>query len=418
MRNPLTLLEIPTPAYVLEEERLNHNLKILESIQKQSGAKILLALKGYAFWRRFDTLKHTLSGSTASGLYEARLGYEEIGGRANQDKDNTQDSSVQHKEICVFSPAYKASEFESILEYATHIIFNSFNQWQKFKPLIDSKNQTLLTQNLSPIEVGLRVNLLYSEVEPPIYNPCVPLSRLGITPNEFTKGVQQYGLQGIDGLHFHTHCEQDSAALSRTLPHFEKHFGIYLKNKKWVNFGGGHHITRADYDCELLINLIKDFKQRHNDIEVFLEPGEAVGWQVGFLIGEVVDIVENQGKVAILDVSAAAHMPDCLEMPYRPTLCKLSKDGNIESDKGINIAQYTYRLGGPTCLAGDVIGDYSFDTPLLVGDRIIFEDMLHYTIVKNNTFNGIPLPFLGVIDTNGKFEILKRFDYTDYKQRN
>lgn len=412
MRTPLTLLEIPTPTYVLEEEKLNRNLKILDSIQQQSKAKILLALKGYAFWRRFDTLKRTLSGSTVSGLYEARLGYEEIGGRAEQG------NGTQHKEICVFSPAYKANEFESILEYATHIIFNSFNQWQKFKPLIDSKNQALLTQSLSPIEVGLRVNPLYSEVESPIYNPCVAGSRLGITPQAFAEGVKQYGIDGIDGLHFHTHCEQDSTALSRTLPHFEKHFGIYLKNKKWVNFGGGHHITREDYDCKLLIHLIKDFKQHYNDIEIFLEPGEAVGWQVGFLIGEVVDIVKNEMDIAILDVSAATHMPDCLEMPYRPNLCKLSKNGNIESDKGINVAPYTYRLGGPTCLAGDVIGDYSFNTPLFVGDRIIFEDMLHYTIVKNNTFNGIPLPSLGVIDTNGKFEILKSFDYTDYKQRN
>ena len=415
MRDSLTLLEIPTPAYVLEEEKLNHNLRILDSIQQQSGAKILLALKGYAFWRRFDTLKHTLSGSTASGLYEAKLGYEEIGGRVSTQAQN---HHTQSKEICVFSPAYKESEFKSILEYATHIIFNSFAQWQKFKPLIDSKNQALLAQNLSPIEVGLRVNPLYSEVEPPIYNPCVTGSRLGITPQAFEEGVKQYGLKGIDGLHFHTHCEQDSAALSRTLPHFEKHFGIYLKNKKWVNFGGRHHITREDYDCELLIHLIKDFKQRYDDIEVFLEPGEAVGWQVGFLIGEVIDIVQNEMNIAILDVSAAAHMPDCLEMPYRPNLCKLSKNGDIESDKGASIAKYTYRLGGPTCLAGDVIGDYSFDTPLLVGDKIIFEDMLHYTIVKNNTFNGVPLPSLGVIDTNGKFEILKSFDYTDYKQRN
>lgn len=406
MRQLSTLLTLPSPAYVLEEEKLNANLALLDSIQQRSGAKILLALKGYAFWRVFENLKCTLSGSTASGLYEARLGYEEIGG-ANKGK-----------EVCVFSPAYKKEEFESILNYATHIIFNSFYQWQRFKPLIESKNTMLKAHSQAPIEVGLRVNPLYSEVEPPIYNPCIAGSRLGITPDEFQKGVAQYGLDGISGLHFHTHCEQDSAALSRTLPHFEKHFGTYIQGKKWVNFGGGHHITRVDYDCDLLVNLICDFKRRYKDIEIFLEPGEAVGWQVGFLIGEVIDIVQNEISVAILDVSAAAHMPDCLEMPYRPSLIKLSKQTGLESDKGEGKGAYAYRLGGPTCLAGDVIGDYSFDTPLCIGDRVIFEDMLHYTIVKNNTFNGVPLPSLGVIDTQGVWKLLKSFGYEDYKQRN
>lgn len=405
MRLAETLFAIPSPSYVLEEERLNANLALLDSVQKQSKAKILLALKGYAFWRVFENLKHTLSGSTASGFYEARLGYESIGGRA------------QNKDICVFSPAYKETEIKEIIQYATHIIFNSFAQWQRFKPLIESANADLLALHLTPIEIGLRVNPMYSEVTPPIYNPCVHGSRLGITPESFRQGVQKYGLDGISGLHFHTHCEQDSAALSRTLPHFEKHFGKYLQGKKWVNFGGGHHITRVDYDISLLIALIDNFKQRYQ-VDVFLEPGEAVGWNVGFLIGEVVDIVENGMQIAILDVSAAAHMPDCLEMPYRPNVCKLALDGNIESDKGIGVGAYTYRFGGPTCLAGDVIGDYSFDTPLCVGDRVIFEDMLHYSIVKNNTFNGVPLPSLGVIDAHGKWRLLKTFDYMDYKQRN
>lgn len=406
MRHPSTLLSIPSPAYVLEEDKLNANLSLLDSIRQKSGAKIFLALKSYAFWRKFENLKVILDGSTASGLYEARLGYEEIGGMHTG------------KEVCVFSPAYKKQDFDQILEYATHIIFNSFSQWQQFKPFVESRNKALVLQNLPPIEVGLRVNPLYSEVKPAMYNPCVEGSRLGITPSEFAKGVELYGLDGISGLHFHTHCEQNSTALGRTLPHFEKHFGQYLEGKKWVNFGGGHHITRADYDCDLLVKLIVDFKAAHNDIEVFLEPGEAVGWQVGFLIGEVVDIVQNGLPIAILDVSASAHMPDCLEMPYRPALCKLSSQGVIEADLGESMGKYIYRLGGPTCLAGDVIGDYSFDTPLCVGDRVIFEDMLHYTIVKNNTFNGIPLPCLGVIDRNGQWQILKNFGYEDYKQRN
>ena len=409
MYNPSLLFAMPSPIYVLEEEKLEQNLAILDSIQKLSGSKILLALKGYAFWRKFENLKQILSGSTASGLYEARLGYEEIGARK------------QNKELCVFAPAYKESEINEILNYATHIIFNSFNQWQKFLPLIESKNQKLCAASLSPIEVGLRVNPLYSEVEPPIYNPCIAGSRLGIPPQEFEKGVAKYGLEGISGLHFHTHCEQDSTALERTLPHFEKHFGAYLKGKKWVNFGGGHHITRKDYHREFLVRLIKDFKKHYDDIEVYLEPGEAVGWQVGFLLGEVLDIVYNPMPIAIVDVSASAHMPDCLEMPYRPLLKKVSrKDSHIqiEADLGENVGAYTYRLGGPTCLAGDVIGDYSFSTPLNIGDRVIFEDMLHYTIVKNNTFNGVPLPSLGSIGCDGTFSLLKSFSYEDYKSRN
>lgn len=407
MYQPHLLFQLDSPAYVLEEEKLDENLAILNTIQEQSGAKILLALKGYAFWRKFGNLRKILSGSTASGLYEARLGYEEIGSR----KEN--------KEICVFAPAYKDSQINEILEYATHIIFNSFAQWQMFLPHIVRKNQLLQNQNLSPIQVGLRVNPLYSEVEPPIYNPCIPGSRLGITPEAFKEGVNKYGLEGIDGLHFHTHCEQDSTALERTLPHFEKHFGSYLKGKKWVNFGGGHHITRKDYRRDLLVELIKNFKKHYDDIDIFLEPGEAVGWQVGFLIGEVLDIVHNQIPIAIIDVSASAHMPDCLEMPYRPMVKKISRQTlSIESDLGENKGAYTYRLGGPTCLAGDIIGDYSFQTPLNVGDRLVFEDMLHYTIVKNNTFNGVPLPSLWSIDSQGLAHLLQRFSYDDYKRRN
>ena len=348
--------------------------------------------------------KPYLYGSTASGLYEAKLGSETLGGRE------------EGKEVCVFSPAYKEEEMRELVKIATHIIFNSFAQWQRHKHIIDEANLALQKQGKPLIEVGLRLNPLYSEVTPLIYNPCSPKSRLGITPSEFEKGVREYGLEGISGLHFHTHCEQDSDVLERTLKHIKTHFESYLSAMKWINLGGGHHITRENYNLSLLISLLKDFRKTY-DVEVFLEPGEAVGWQCGFLLSEVVDIVQNEGNVAILDVSASAHMPDCLEMPYRPKVSKLS-NGILEEDCGENIAPYTYRLGGNTCLSGDVIGDYSFHTPLSVGDKILFDDMIHYTIVKNTTFNGVPLPSLGVIKRNGEFELLKKFDYSHYKERN
>ncbi|PAF49144.1 carboxynorspermidine decarboxylase [Helicobacter sp. 12S02232-10] len=404
----MNFFKIPTPCYVLEEDKLKKNLKILNFVQIESGAKVLLALKGYAFWRSFELIRDYIKGCCASGIYEAMLAFEEFGSREID------------KEICVFSPAYKNLEMEQLLPIATHIIFNSFAQWQKFKNKIENKNKHLQSLGFSEIEVGLRVNPLYSEVQPPIYNPCISGSRLGITPSEFEKGVRNFGLEGIQGLHFHTHCEQNSDVLERTLVHFEKYFKPYASQMKWFNFGGGHHITRSDYDVQKLIAIIKDFRARYGDADVFLEPGEAVGWQSGFLIGEVVDIVWNEIAIAILDVSASAHMPDCLEMPYRPNVKKISLVGNeqqIEEDKGEKIGKYSYRFGGPTCLAGDVIGDYSFETPLNVGDKILFEDMMHYTIVKNNTFNGVPLPSLGVI-SNGEFRLLKNFDYNDYKNRN
>ncbi|CBG40669.1 carboxynorspermidine decarboxylase [Helicobacter mustelae] len=398
------LWDIPSPCYVLEEELLLGNLEILDSIQKSSGAKILLALKGYALHPSFSLISQYLSGTTASGIHEARLGAEEFGGRE------------KNKEVCVFSPAYKHQEMLDLIEIATHIIFNSFAQWQEFKPLIEQKNKIFRVENKQEIEVGLRLNPLYSEVTPPIYNPCISGSRLGINPSEFQKGVQSYGLEGISGLHFHTHCEQNSDALARTLVHFERHFGDYIPQMSWINFGGGHHITRKGYDLALLDGIIKDFRKRYNEVAVFLEPGEAVGWESGFLIGEVVDLIHNGMDIAILDVSATAHMPDCLEMPYRPRVRVLNRWG-IHQDQGEDVAKYRYRFGGPSCLAGDVIGDYSFDVALQRGDRVIFEDMMHYTIVKNNTFNGIPLPSLGKI-TNQGFVLLKTFGYLDYKNRN
>ncbi len=399
---------IPTPCYVLESERLEKNAKILEIVRQQSGAKVLLALKGYAFWREFEVLRQKLNGCCASGLYEAKLAFEEFGGRESQ------------KEICVYSPAFKDAEMNAILPLATSIIFNSFYQYAAYKDRILDKNKQLENLGLSPIKMGLRINPLYSEVTPAIYNPCSKVSRLGITPSEFEKGVKEHGLEGVSGLHFHTHCEQNADALCRTLEHVERHFKPYLENMEWVNFGGGHHITRSDYDVNLLIQTIKDFKERYHNIEVILEPGEAIGWQCGFLIASVIDIVQNDQEIAILDASFSAHMPDCLEMPYRPSILKISVENDeelVEVERGENQGAFSYFLGGPTCLAGDFMGSFSFEAPLKRGDKIVFQDMLHYTIVKNNSFNGVPLPSLARLDQQG-FKILKNFSYEDYKNRN
>ncbi len=399
---------IPTPCYVLESECLEKNAKILEIVRQQSGAKVLLALKGYAFWREFGILRQKLNGCCASGLYEAKLAFEEFGGRESQ------------KEICVYSPAFKEAEMSAILPLATSIIFNSFYQYATYKDRILDKNKQLENLGLSPIKMGLRINPLYSEVTPAIYNPCSKVSRLGITPSGFERGVKEHGLEGVSGLHFHTHCEQNADALCRTLEHVEKHFKPYLENMEWVNFGGGHHITRSDYDVNLLIQTIKDFKERYHNIEVVLEPGEAIGWQCGFLIASVIDIVKNDQEIAILDASFSAHMPDCLEMPYRPSILKVSVENDeelVEVEKGENQGAFSYFLGGPTCLAGDFMGSFSFETPLKRGDKIVFQDMLHYTIVKNNSFNGVPLPSLARLDQQG-FKILKNFSYEDYKNRN
>ena len=382
------LHKIKKPTYVLEIAKLKYNLEILDYVQKNTGAKILLALKGFSFWSSFDLVAKYLSGITASGIYEARLGFEEF---KKHDKN---------AHIAVFSPAFDKQEILDLCPIINHIIFNSFNQLEAFLPLLDDK-----------IDIGLRVNPLYSEVTPAIYNPCIAGSRLGIIPSEFEKRIDL--LSKISGIHFHTHCEQNSDALQRTLCHFKKYFGKYIKNMKWVNFGGGHHITRSDYDLDLLIKTINDFRNEFGGIDIYLEPGEAVGWQTGSLVGEIRDIITNQYKIAITNISAATHMPDCLEMPYTPQI-RGAKIINLES----NNRDFSYRLGAPSCLAGDVIGDYEFDRELKIGDKIIIEDMIHYTIVKNNTFNGIPLPDLAILRENGDLEIVREFGYEDYKYRN
>lgn len=367
---------LPSPAYICELPLLEKNLKLLKYVQDEAGIKILLALKGFALWSTFDLCKQYLKGCCASGLNEALLAHEKFGG-----------------EVHTYSPAFKESEIDEIIDISHHIVFNSFNQWQKFKD-----------KTLGKISAGLRVNPEFSSVEVDLYNPCGAFSRLGITKSEFKPEL----LDGIEGLHFHALCEQNVDALEGVLCAFEDKFGQFLPQMKWVNFGGGHHITRVDYDVTRLIEVLKEFKLRYPHLEIYLEPGEAVGWQTGPLVATVLDIVHNGMNLAILDTSAEAHMPDTLAMPYR---------ANIRYSGFAGEKAYTYRLGGNTCLAGDIIGDYSFDEPLRIGQKIIFEDMIHYTIVKSTTFNGINLPSLILENSNGLFQVVKNFAYEDYKQR-
>lgn len=369
--------QIQTPAYVCEEALLEENLKRLDYVRQTSGAKILLALKGFALQDTFYLAKKYLDGCTASGLYEAKLARERFGG-----------------EVHTYSPAFKEREIDEIADISDHIVFNSFAQWQRFKPKV-----------LGRALCALRVNPEVSSAPVALYDPSGEFSRLGITKKAFDENA----LDGIEGLHFHALCEQNVDALETVLEGFERNFASYIPRMKYVNFGGGHHITREDYDIKRLVDVIKNFKKRYNDIAVYLEPGEAVGWQSGALVASVLDIVENGMKTAILDTSAEAHMPDTLAMPYRAEIRGAAKP---------NEKKYTYRLGGNTCLAGDIIGDYSFDEPLSVGDKLIFEDMIHYTIVKNTTFNGIKLPDLALLEKDGNYRILKHFGYEEYRRRN
>lgn len=369
-------MDIETPSYVLEEAKLKQNLELLDYVQKQSGAKILLALKGFAFRASFDLVSNYLHGCCASGLHEARLAKEEF-----------------KKEVHTYSPAFKDEEIDEIISISNHLVFNSFSQWQKYKE--KAKNR---------VSCGLRINPEVSSSPTELYNPCGIYSRLGITKKEFKEDL----IDGIEGFHFHALCEQDADALEAVLKSFEAKFAHLIPQMKWINFGGGHHITRKGYDVKKLIKLIKEFKSRY-DVEVYLEPGEAVGWQTGYLVSTVLDIVHNEIDIAILDTSAEAHMPDTIIMPYRAEVRGAADAGEKE---------HTYRLGGNTCLAGDIMGDYSFDKPLEIGDQIIFEDQIHYTIVKNTTFNGIKLPNLAILRKDGTIEVVKKFGYEEYKRRN
>ena len=366
-----------TPYFLVDETRLTQNLEILRQVADQAGCKILLAQKAFSMFSCYPLLRRYLAGSTASGLYEARLGKEHFGGETH-----------------VFSPAYKPEEFEELLTYADHFVFNSPRQLQKFGPAARAAGKA----------VGLRVNPECSTQEGhAIYDPCAPGSRLGTTLANFDESL----LPLLDGLHFHTLCEQNSDDLETTVAAFEEKFGKYLHGLKWINLGGGHHITRKDYDRERLVRIVKHLKDTYQ-VEVYLEPGEAVVLNAGFLVTSVLETLHNGMDIAILDTSAACHMPDVLEMPYRPPLQNSGESGE---------KAYTYRLGGPTCLAGDVIGDYSFDAPLNEGDRLVFEDMALYTMVKTNTFNGMPLPAIVWRDANGEEKLVKAFGYEDFKNR-
>jgi len=381
---------LPSPCFVCEEALLEKNLKILDRVQKEAKVKILLALKGFALWSTFDLCKEYLHGCCASGLHEAKLAYTQF-----------------KKEVHTYSPAYKDEEFEEIVSISDHVVFNSVNQWQKFKDKAIGKTSC-----------GLRVNPEFSSVEVDLYNPCGTYSRLGITKKQLQKAIISYSssiISQIEGLHFHALCEQNVDALQRVLEAFEEKFGEFLPQMKWVNFGGGHHITRKDYNVKGLIELLKEFKHKYPHLEIYLEPGEAVGWQTGSLVATVLDIVHNGIDIAILDTSAEAHMPDTLAMPYTPEI-KGAKIINSTSDE-LSLITNLYRLGGNTCLAGDIIGDYSFDKPLQIGDKIILEDMIHYTMVKTTTFNGINLPAIAIKKKDGSFKVIKEFGYEDYKSR-
>ena len=373
--------ELPTPCYVIQEEQLRQNLEILKGVMDRTGCKILLAQKAFSMYEVYPLIAQYLSGTTASGLYEARLGAEEMG-------------IPFGKETHIFSPAYKEEEFDEILTYCDHIVFNSFEQLERFGKRAAEAGKS----------VGLRINPQYSTQEGhEIYDPCAAGSRLGVTIEKFRPELLEY----VDGLHFHTLCEQDAQPLHDTLKEVERQFGEWLPKMKWLNFGGGHHITREGYDIALLEQCICDMKEKY-DLEIFLEPGEAVALNAGVLLTKVEEIVENSIQIAILDTSAACHMPDVLEMPYRPPL----QDGYEAEEKA-----YTYRLAGPTCLAGDVIGDYSFAEPLKRGDTLTFEDMAIYTMVKNNTFNGMRLPAIVLEDKDGECRGVLQFGYEDFKMR-
>lgn len=380
---PIDYNEFPSPCFVLDETSLKSNLQILDLVQQEAGVKIICALKGFAFWQSFPLLQQYLSGATASSLNEARLIAEEMGMEAH-----------------TYCPVFLEEDFKDILIYSSHITFNSFSQYEKY---------TLQIREFpKKVSVGLRINPEYSEVETDLYNPAIAGSRLGITSDQFPMTLPE----GIDGLHFHTLCENDSFVLERTLVEVEKRFGHLIKQCKWFNMGGGHHITREGYDVEHLVNLLRAFKERYPNLEeVILEPGEAVGWQTGVLVSTVQDIINSKGiNVAMLDVSFACHMPDCLEMPYKPTI--VNATDAVEGKP-------TYRMGGSSCLAGDFMGmgDYSFDEPLEPGDKIVFDDMIHYTMVKTTFFNGVKHPSIGITSEDGEFILLKEFGFEDYKNK-
>ncbi|CAM4450182.1 carboxynorspermidine decarboxylase [Paenibacillus typhae] len=369
---------LPSPAYLVDERLLKKNLETLNYVQERTGAKILLAQKGFSMHALYPLVGKYLHGVTSSSLFEARLGFEEMG-----------------KEVHVYAPAYMEREFDELLGYTDHIVFNSFDQWNRFKDRVQNAGK--------PISCGIRVNPEYSEIEVPLYDPCYNYSRMGVTLPNF----RPEELEGIEGLHFHTMCEQNSDTLERTLKVVEEKFGQYLHGMKWLNFGGGHHITRDDYDLETLIKCILHMKETYN-VQIYLEPGEAVALNTGYLVATVLDTMHNGMDIAILDTSAECHMPDVLAMPYRPNIIGSGQPGEFP---------YTYRLGGMTCLAGDIIGDYSFPEPLKYGDKLVFLDMAIYSMVKNHMFNGVNLPAIASYNDEEGLKIIREFEYSDFSGR-
>ena len=369
--------DIPSPCYVMIEERLEQNLKLMAHVQQAAEVKVILALKGFSMWSTFDLVKQYLHGATASSVWEAQLARGEMGG-----------------EVHAYSPAYKRADIDALSTLVDHLSFNSIAQWHQHREVLVSAD----------VSLGLRVNPENQEAETPLYDPCAPGSRLGIRADE----LRQVDLTGIDGFHVHNLCECDSFATERTLNAIDEKFAAWLPQLKWLNLGGGHLMTREGYNVEHLISALRTFKAKYPNLEIIMEPGSAVAWDTGPLIAEVVDIVENEGKIAILDVSVTAHMPDVLEIPYRPRILGAGMPG----DK-----PYEYRIGGNSCLAGDVIDVFSFEQPLEAGDRIQFEDMMHYTMVKTTFFNGVEHPAIAIIRKDGSLDIVRQFGYEDFRSR-
>ena len=372
--------QFPNPCYIMEEELLRKNLSLIKSVADKAGVEIILAFKSFAMWRSFPIFREYIHHSTASSVYEARLALEEFGSKAH-----------------TYSPAYTEADFPEIMRCSSHITFNSLSQFERFYPMTVAEG--------SGISCGIRVNPEYSEVETELYNPCAPGTRFGVTADLLPDTLPE----GIEGFHCHCHCESSSFELERTLVHLEKRFSRWFPQLKWLNLGGGHLMTRVGYDTEHLIGLLKGLKERYPNLQIILEPGSAFAWQTGVLASEVVDVVESRGiRTAILNVSFTCHMPDCLEMPYHPTV-----QGAHRGEQG----PFVYRLGGNSCLSGDYMGSWSFDHELQIGERIVFEDMIHYTMVKTNMFNGIHHPAIAMWTKDGKAEIFKQFSYDDYKYR-
>ncbi|MEG2066237.1 MAG: carboxynorspermidine decarboxylase [Tannerellaceae bacterium] len=376
----IDLNRIPSPCYVMEEQLLRRNLSLIKRVKERAGVNIILAFKAFALWKAFPIVREYIPYSTASSIYEAQLAFEEMGSRAH-----------------TYSPAYTEADFPAILRYSSHVTFNSLTQFHRFYPMVQADGNR--------VSCGLRINPEYSEVETDLYNPCAPGSRMGIVSDLLGDTLPE----GVEGFHFHTLCESSSYDLENTLREVEKRFGRFLPQLKWLNMGGGHLMTRRDYDTDHLIALLQSFKAKYPNLEVIMEPGSAFAWQTGFLLATVVDIVENHGiKTAIMDASFTCHMPDCLEMPYKPAI-RYATDPIA--------GKPTYRIGGNSCLSGDYMGDWSFDAPLQVGDKLIFEDMIHYTIVKTSMFNGIPHPSIALLKEEGELVIYRKFGYEDYKGR-